>query len=248
MRCRQFLVFAPLLLIASACAGQTVAEQYLLAAANQDRAAHGLAPVRVDARLVAAARGHAYEMARRGTISHQFAGEADLAARGGAAGAHFSRITENVAEASNAALIHDLWMHSEGHRANLLDAAVDSIGIAVIQNRGQLYAVEDFSTSVSALSLTQQEAAVARLLAPLGLELLTGSDEARQTCGMETGFAGRRQPLFVMRYTSSDLRHLPEQLNERLATGKYRAAAVGACSTGKQEPFTSYSMAVLLYP
>jgi hypothetical protein len=43
-----------------ACAGglraQNVSEQYLLAAANQDRAAHGLLPVKVDSHLVLAAR------------------------------------------------------------------------------------------------------------------------------------------------------------------------------------------------
>ncbi len=48
--------------------GQNVAEQYLLAAANQDRTAHRLEPLRVDAQLSLAARTHAYEMARRKTI------------------------------------------------------------------------------------------------------------------------------------------------------------------------------------
>ena len=102
---------------------QTISEQYLFAAANRDRAAMNLPPLHLDDHLALAARLHAAEMASRRTISHQFPGEADLAKRAADSGAHFSLITENVAEASNSALIHDLWMNSAGHRANLLDPA-----------------------------------------------------------------------------------------------------------------------------
>ncbi len=228
--------------------GQNVSERYLLEAANQDRAAHGIGPLHADANLGAAARLHALEMARRGNISHQFAGEADLATRAGQAGAHFSLVTENVAEAQNSALIHDLWMHSAGHRANLLDAQVDAIGIAVIQDRGQLYAVEDFARTVERVPLAQQESAVGELIGATGVSVAPTTTAARQTCGMSTGFAGNRRPWFVMRYTSSDLKRLPDELISRLASGKYHEAEVGACVAGKQGPFTSYSLAVLLYP
>ena len=240
------------LLVAAVCAGrlsgQNVSEQYLLAAANQDRAAHGLAPVRLEGRLVEAARRHAYEMVRHRTISHQFAGEAGLAERAGKAGARFSLVTENVAEASNAALIHELWMQSAGHRANLLDAAVDEVGIAVVQDHGQLYAVEDFAKAVERLSLEEQEGAVASLMEASGLKVTAGTEGARQTCGLAKGWAGERQPWFVMRWTSSDARRLPEQLTTRLGNGRYREAEVGACATGKAGPFTSYSLAVMLFP
>ena len=227
---------------------QTISEQYLLQAANTDRAAHGLSPVALDPRLVTAARLHAYEMAKRGTISHQFEGEMDLATRAGEAGAKFSLITENVAEANNSALIHDLWMHSAGHRANLLDPKVTVVGIAVVQNKGQLYAVEDFGRAVETLTLDQQESKVAGMLAGEGLRLAHDKADARQTCAMSTGYAGR-QPWFVMRYTSADIGQLPPELVERVGTGKYHEAAVGACITGKQTSgFTSYNLAILLYP
>ena len=227
---------------------QTVSEQYLLAAANADRAAHGVQPVHLDAHLALAARTHAYEMARHGTISHQFAGEPALAERGSSAGAHFSLISENVAEASNSALIHDLWMHSAGHRANLLDPSVDSVGIAVVQQRGQLYAVEDFSRAVTELSFREQENAVGSLLAAQGLTLLPSDADARETCAMPTGHAGSRQPWFIMRYTSADIGMLPPELTSKIATGKYRRAAVGACSSSEHASFTAYHLAILLYP
>ncbi len=233
--------------VAGAC-GQNISEQYLLAAANQDRAAHGAGPLRLDAQLNAAARQHAVQMVRHSNISHQFAGEADLAQRAGQAGAHFSLVTENVAEAQNSAQIHDLWMHSPGHRANLLDVEVNAIGISVIQDRGQLYAVEDFARTVEQVPLARQEMAVGELIGARGVTVAPTSAAARETCAMSTGYAGSRRPWFVMRYTSADLRQLPEELSSRLATGKYHEAEVGACSVGKQGPFTSYSLAVLLYP
>ena len=51
-----------------------------------------------------------------------------------------------------------------------------------------------------------------------------------------------------MRYTAASLDTLPDQLVERLATGKYHEAAVGACENETASPFTSYNIAVLLYP
>ena len=227
---------------------QTISEQYLFAAANKDRSVRSLAPLQYDEHLILAARRHASEMARRREISHQFSGEAGLAERAGEAGAHFSLVTENVAEASNSALIHDLWMNSAGHRANLLDPHVNAVGIAVVQSHGQLYAVEDFAQTVAQVSLDQQESTVAEMLAKSGLRVSTGSEDARQTCTLANGFAGTHRPWFVMRYTSSNLQLLPEELIARLQTGKYRQAEVGACVAEKQIPFSSYTLAVLLFP
>ncbi len=226
----------------------SVAERFLLAAANQDRAARGLQQLQFDEHLALAARLHAYEMAKRRTISHQFPGEQDLASRAGDAGAHFSLVTENVAQAPNSAEIHDLWMNSEGHRANLLDPHVDAIGIAVVESRGEFYAVEDFAHTVESLTLAQQESTVSDLLARSGLQLDEPNEVARETCQLPSGYAGSRRPGFVMRYTSSEIHRLPSQLSSRIASGRYREAVVGACVPEQQSPFTSYSIAVLLYP
>lgn len=227
---------------------QNLSEQYLFAAANEARSARGLPPLRCEEHLVLAARRHASAMAQRQQISHQFPGEEGLAERAGEAGSHFSLVTENVAEASNAALIHDLWMNSAGHRANLLDAHVDAVGISVVQSHGQLYAVEDFARTVPQLSLDQQESIVAETLTKSGLRVSTGNQDARETCSASSGFVGSRRPWFVMRYTTSDVRRLPDELEVRLQTGKYGLAEVGACSAGKQVPFSSYNFAVLLFP
>jgi len=229
----------------------TVAEQYLLAAANQERAARNLPLLRRDPQLARAAAQHAQAMAAHGTISHQFPGEPELARRGASMGVAFSLISENVAEAPSAVQIHDMWMNSEHHRDNLLDPAVDAVGIRVIARNRELYAVEDFARTVPSASLEEQESAIGALVTQPGrIALETTPDAvaaARQTCAMNTGYAGARKPWFVMRFTSSSLTQLPGELQTRLASGKYRQAAVGACAEN-ESPFTSYNLAVLLYP
>jgi hypothetical protein len=231
----------------------TVAEQYLLAAANRERAALGLSQLHRDPLLAAAAAAHARQMAAHATISHQFPGEPELTARGAAAGVQFSLISENVGEAPSAIQLHDLWMHSEHHRANLLDSSIDATGISVIARGNELFAVEDFARTVRSVSLEQQESAIASLVAqsgaaPIALDLSpTTTSAARQTCAMDTGYAGPRKPWFVMRFTSDSLTQLPGELKSRIASGRYHQAAVGACAP-HDSPFTSYNIAVLLYP
>jgi uncharacterized protein YkwD len=226
----------------------TVAEQYLFAAANEARANQGLAPLRFDPVLAEAALSHAREMASHNAISHQFDGEPELGVRAANVGAHFSEIAENVGEAPTSPIIHDLWMHSPHHRANLLDPNVDSIGIAIVSRNNQLYAVEDFASTVQTLTLNQQEKTVASVLAKTGLKVGQTTEDARQTCTMSTGYAGSRQPWFIMRYTASSLDAIPSQLKTKLSTGKYHQAVVGACPAQHTGSFTAYNIAVLLYP
>jgi hypothetical protein len=229
----------------------TVAEQYLLAAANQERAALGLRPLHRDPLLASAAVQHAERMAEHSGISHQFPGEAELTERAASAGVRFSVVSENVGEAPSAVQIHDMWMHSEGHRTNLLDPAVDAVGISVIPRGRELYAVEDFAKTVQPLSLEQQESAIASLVAQPGVNVIANSDTvsaARRTCAMSTGYAGTQKPWFVMRFTSDSVGVLPAELKTRIASGRYHQAVVGACSTGGDGPFTAYNIAVLLYP
>jgi hypothetical protein len=229
----------------------TVAEQYLLAAANQERAALGLRLLQRDPLLASAAVQHAERMAEHAGISHQFPGEPELTERAASVGVRFSVVSENVGEAPSAVLIHDMWMHSEGHRTNLLDPAVNAVGISVIARGRELYAVEDFAKTVQALSLEQQESAIASLVAQPGINLIANSDTvsaARRTCAMSTGYAGTQKPWFVMRFTSDSVGVLPAELKTRIASGRYHQVVVGACSTSGDGPFTAYNLAVLLYP
>lgn len=228
---------------------RSVSEQYLFSAANAERVQRGLPELRWDDALFRAAERHAQEMASRRGISHQFAGEAALGMRVKAAGAKFSVVAENVAEASSAVVIHDLWMNSPGHRANLLDPQVNAVGISVVRRDGQLYAVQDFEKTVVAMSFAEQEEAVGQLVYAAGAQdVQAGTEDARRTCAMETGFAGARQPTFVMRFTAGDLAKIPDALRAKIASGRFSQVAVGACEVKKKQDFSSYSIAVMLYP
>ena len=128
--------------------GQTAtlrAEQELFASVNQARRAQGLSPLRWDESLAAAARRHAEAMAEHGSARHGFEGEPSLSARVKQAGAHFSWLSENVTQGPSPQFIHTQFMKSPHHRANILDRDMDSIGVGVVEQGGQLFAVEDLS-------------------------------------------------------------------------------------------------------
>jgi uncharacterized protein YkwD len=120
------------------------AERELLALVNQARQERGLAPLHWDESLATAARRHAELMAEHHSAQHAYPGEPNLSSRARAAGARFSWISENVVEGASAQAIHDSFMKSALHRANILDIDMDSVGIGVEEREGELYAVEDF--------------------------------------------------------------------------------------------------------
>jgi hypothetical protein len=228
---------------------QTAAQQ-LLVLANQSRAENGADRLRWDPALAAAALKHCRRMAAEGPISHRYEGEADLAARAGQAGAHFSVIEENVAVGPSAAVIHEGWMHSQGHRSNLLSADVDRAGIAVVASRGVLYAVADYSRAVEVMGAREAEARVAALIKQSGLTIINDASVAREACTMDSGVprSATPHPGFIMRWQDSQLEHLPSALTSRLSSGQYHRAAVGSCQAqGVQGTFTAYRLAVLLY-
>jgi hypothetical protein len=150
-------------------------------------------------------------------------------------------------------MFHELWMHSKGHRENLLDPEVNVVGIAVVSRNGQFYAVEDFASTVEKVTFNEQEEAVTQLLAQKGLDVgpnmrTSTLAQARLACAMDTGFPGRHKPWYIMRYTADRLDRIPVQLDERIRSGKYRQAVVGACQDNSSGAFTAYNIAVLLYP
>jgi len=229
---------------------QPEAEQ-ILALANQARAAAGAAPLKWDGALAIAARKHTLRMAAEGPISHRYPGELDLSERAGQAGAHFSVIEENVAVGPTPAEIHNEWMHSPGHRTNLLNPEVDRVGIAIVASRGVLYATADYGRGVQDLSASQIEARVAALIRPSGLTIVANPAIAREACAMVSGMprtADGSMPGFLMRWQDSDLTNLPRNLVQRLESRQYHQAAIGSCNpTGVDGTFTAYRVAVLLY-
>ena len=232
------------------------AEQ-IFALANQARAQAGVGPLQWDPALAAAALQHCERMVAEGPIAHRYGGEPDLSTRTAQAGAHFSVIEENVAIGPSGSAIHEEWMQSPGHRANLLSPDVDHVGVAVVAARGVFYAVADYSRAVEQLSASQVEARVAGLIRPSGVAILRDPSVAREACATDEGMPrseggiaprGGEMPRFVMRWQAGDLTRLPQALADKLASGNYRQAAVGSCPAQVAGgSFTAYRVAVILY-
>lgn len=218
----------------------------LLQATNQDRLGQGLQPVHPDRALTRAAWEHAQRMVASGTLSHQLPGEPNLIVRIQETGLHCSTVAENVAQAPTAGQINQEWMQSPAHRANLLDPRVNTVGIAIVQRHGELYAVEDFARELTSLTRPEQEKQVASLLAQHGLRVQPRDGLATSYCNASP--AGTKPlPRLVMRYSTVDLSQLPQRVQQGIAAGAYHSAAVGACGASNQNGFTAYQIVVLLY-
>ena len=228
----------------------TAAEQTLIDAANRDRKARGLQPLRWDRALAQDARLHAARMAKENTISHQFRGEPDFAARARKAGASFTALAENVAEGPSVPGIHRQWMDSPHHRENLLDPELNAIGIGISQRGGLIFAAEVMSKTDRVLladaeaTFEKYEADVAALLQKLGLSIFFNKDDARRTCALAQGYKAERRPLYFQRFDAEIASQLPDDLQQQAQSGRYRSAAVGACSG---QPSGLARIAVLLY-
>jgi hypothetical protein len=223
------------------------AERFLLDSTNRERATRNLPPLAWDDALAESARQHAVQMADRGTLSHQFPGEPGLATRAKNAGATFIALAENVALGPTPADLQSEWMSSPPHRANILDADMNTMGIAVVQQGGELYAVEDFSHTVAALTIEQQEQRLGVLAVSHGLELLRDHDEARRACVSGHEPTGGTRAFYMLRFDTASLDDFPDELNRAIASGRYRQAAVGACANDRSDGFGGYRVAVLLY-
>ena len=108
----------------------------LLTLVNQSRANSGLAPLDYASDLAAIAQERASIMAKSGTLEHT----ADLGGRA----CCWTWIAENVAYAGSVQSLHDVMMNSAPHRANILYADADDVGIAVVRGNGSLWAAEVF--------------------------------------------------------------------------------------------------------
>ncbi|WP_291851348.1 CAP domain-containing protein [Bradyrhizobium sp.] len=100
------------------------------------RRAHGLKPVKLDARLNAAALKQAQAMAASGSVSHSAAGS--FSSR--MAPLRKSQAAENIgAGFLTFAEMLKQWQNSPGHRANLLLPGVSRVGVAFVDNARSPY-------------------------------------------------------------------------------------------------------------
>jgi len=133
---------------APAAGGTSTIASTIVQLTNAERSNAGLPALRANSQLMEAAQLHADQMARLGRLEHVLSGgqyprpEDRLAA----AGYRWSAYAENIAMGqSSAAAAMDSWMHSSGHRANILKTNVTEIGVGFARDSaGRPYYVQVF--------------------------------------------------------------------------------------------------------
>ena len=142
------LHIAPAAPAATACAAAdasptdvdvTQLEHTVLCLVNRERTSRGLRRLRSNDRLANAARKHSRDMDERKFFSHDSPGGRSLLDRvkraGYRGGSRGLFVGENIAWGSGSyatpAEILDGWMHSPGHRANILRREFTEIGVGV---------------------------------------------------------------------------------------------------------------------
>jgi hypothetical protein len=250
MRNSKFLLAAAFLFFFSTRAQAQLqrndSERQLFEALSHERAAQGLSALQWDNALFKAARRHALLMANLNILEHQLPSESNLEGRLAEAGARFSVIAENIAIGPNPQIIHAGWMNSPGHRKNILNPRLTSVGIAAVHGPGGLFAVQDFSQFVPDLSVEEQEQKVVSLLSAEGFRSANATDGARKTCETDAGFAGTSARAMI-RFEAADLNKLPEDIERKIRNEPYSKAAVGACRANAAAGFARYRIAVLFF-
>jgi uncharacterized protein YkwD len=102
---------------------------------NRQRAQHGLGALHSNSQLALAARRHSRDM-----VVHDFFAHGDLLGRlaraGYLRGRHSWSVGENIAWGSGSSAtpraIVSMWMHSPGHRANILNGHFHDIGVGLV--------------------------------------------------------------------------------------------------------------------
>src|SRR3954471_12695734 len=124
---------------APAALGAKTANHVTLCLLNQQRRAHGLRALKLDSKLGRAAGGHAHDMVNRHFFAHNSLNGASFSSRIKRTGWTRARRSWTVAEnigwgggtlATPRAMV-SAWMHSAGHRANILSRSFRMIGIGI---------------------------------------------------------------------------------------------------------------------
>jgi uncharacterized protein YkwD len=113
---------------------------------NQERSKNGLQALKVDFRLVAAARIKAQDMKDNKYFSHVSPTFGYTASLFPQMGLNVNYWSENIAGNSSVSGAMAALMSSPGHRTNILDPNINYVGVGIVYNSvfGNLY-VQDFT-------------------------------------------------------------------------------------------------------
>lgn len=121
-------------------------EQDIFNLTNEQRRQNGVSPLTFNNDIAAVARAHSVDMNTRNFFDHVNPDGLDPFQRLRIGGISSRAAGENIAGAPTAEMIVNNWMHSPGHRANILNPAFKQIGIGVSpSSKYGLFATQDFT-------------------------------------------------------------------------------------------------------
>ena len=237
-------------------------EEQLFALINQERSKAGLEPLKLDQRLTHAARKHSQLMVDRDSLVHQLLGEDPLALRLSAEGVRCDHDGENIALNGDVASAHAALMDSPGHRANILAAHFNSVGIGVVHTGDLVYVTEDFAHVMPDYSEFEADAAAQQAITDyargLGLPVpvrRSRTQLARMACDMAQqdkldSSHTREIPgvTAAVAWTATDLRKLPPGLQKILSQPVSSGYSLGVCfSPSTSQPSGVYWLLFITY-
>ena len=129
-----------------AVSGLSAEEQQAFNLLNADRAANGLAPLRLNSQLVGLAEYYAQDMINRHFFSHNNPEGQTPFDRMRQRGISFGYAGENLAINSSVSAAEQAFMNSAGHRANILNSHYTQVGVGVRHSsQGGVYVVQEFT-------------------------------------------------------------------------------------------------------
>jgi uncharacterized protein YkwD len=122
-------------------------ESQFVADMNDARQAAGLHPYAVASDLTTIAREHSAQMAQQQSLYHNPNLTTQVQ--------NWQAVGENVGEGPTVSDIHDAFMHSPEHRANILDHDFTQVGVGVsVDSNGIIWVTEDFREPMRSTTTT----------------------------------------------------------------------------------------------
>lgn len=233
---------------------------------NIERKKLGLAPVRFSPPLSFLARKHSQDMALREDISHLSTSGETYSERLVEGGFYFIKNGENVAYSQTfiPEFIHQGFMDSPGHRANVLDPDFDELGIGVVFKKDKgYYVTQDFVRALAPKGRIEAEAEVEeninkirRVYSLRPISFLAEANRFAQQCSINKAKArpipslpshfGETQIIYIR---SASFEYVYSKYKDKLLDINYETGGLGIeFSRNEQSPGGTYYITLLLFP
>jgi len=240
-------------------------EKKLLEWVNKERTERQMGALKPSVALQKLAKAHSRDMASRRLLTHLSTTGKPYESRLTDAGMYFTEIGENVAssETYEGDFIHQGFMESPEHRANILNPHFDTIGIGVVlASDDKYYVTQDFLQSMQVLdkdmaagffkdeiNKIRKEKALPSLSFQKTADLFAKNYAEKKANGKPliniANFFGETHIHFI---TSPRL-SLPEKVAREAAKGIYETGGVGAWFGRLPDyPGGTYMVALFLFP